>query len=416
MSDRLRQFIHRLGPGVITGASDDDPSGIATYSQAGARYGFSLLWLVGITTPLMISIQSICALIGRVTGKGLTAAMKDVAGKKLTALFTVMLLTANIINIGADIAAIAEVLRILIGGELFFWAVIVTLLSVLLQVFIRYTKYVRILRFFCLFVLSYAVVVMMIEVDWLSALERFIVPEIHWTRDYLMMIVAVQGTTISPYLFYWQASEEAEEEEDDPNASPLIQSDIRDTEALMRIKVDTTAGMALSNIIAAFIIISTAVTLHAHGITKIDTAAEAALALKPLAGDYAFLLFALGIIGTGLLALPVLAGSAAYAVGELAGKPVGLEKRASEAKTFYGVLTAAMIAGLAITLLKVNIIEALFYTAVINGVAAAPIMIITMIIASRQEIMGSYTIPIYLKIGGWTASLLMLVAAVAMFF
>jgi Mn2+/Fe2+ NRAMP family transporter len=230
------------------------------------------------------------------------------------------------------------------------------------------------------------------------------------------MIVAVLGTTISPYLFYWQASEEAEEEEDDPNASPLIQSDIRDTEALMRIKVDTTAGMALSNIIAAFIIISTAVTLHAHGITNIDTAAEAALALKPLAGDYAFLLFALGIIGTGLLALPVLAGSAAYAVGELAGKPVGLEKRASEAKTFYGVLTAAMIAGLAITLLKVNIIEALFYTAVINGVAAAPIMIITMIIASRQEIMGSYTIPIYLKIGGWTASLLMLVAAVAMFF
>ncbi|HYM20855.1 MAG TPA: divalent metal cation transporter [Candidatus Kapabacteria bacterium] len=411
---RLSELFRALGPGVITGASDDDPSGIATYSQAGAQTGYGLLWVVVLSFPMMVVIQYISALIGRVTGAGLAANMKTHYPKWVTSSVVLLLLAANTVNIGADISAMGEAASLVLGGHATVYAIVLAALSVLLQVFIPYNKYVFVLKWLSLVLFAYVAVVFSVHVPWRTALKDSILPQVAFDGSYMATIIAVLGTTISPYLFFWQASEEAEEETDDPAAHPLTGAPEEAPSQIRRIKIDTVFGMAFSNLIAFFIIISTAVTLHAHGVTDIETAAQAAEALRPIAGELTFLLFALGIVGTGLLALPVLAGSAAYAIGELFDWQVGLEKKPSEAKGFYGVLAAVTLVGMLIIFMGINPIKALYWAAVINGLAAVPIMVIMMLMSSNAGVMGKFTISRRTKIFGWISTVAMLAAAIGL--
>ena len=310
-------MLEQLGPGLITGAADDDPSGIATYSQAGAQFGFGLLWTMVFTWPLMVGIQMVSARIGRVTGQGLAANMRRVFPRWVFYPIVFLLVVANTINIAADIAAMGDALRLLVGGRAHWYVIGFGLISLVLQVFIPYQRYVRVLKWLTLSLLAYVAVVFMVHVPWKAAAAGTIFPKVILDADFAMMIVAVFGTTISPYLFFWQASQEVEELRAVPGAMPLVSSNLTEArEHLRRIKIDTYIGMGFSNLIAFFIILSTAVTLHAAGVTNIETSAQAAEALRPLAGELTFLLFAAGIVGTGMLAVPVLAGSAAYAVAD----------------------------------------------------------------------------------------------------
>ena len=404
-----------LGPGLITGASDDDPSGIATYSQAGARYGFALLWTMVVSYPLMFGIQEVSARIGRVTGKGIAGNLREHYPPYLGFAIVSLLLGANVINLAADIAAMGEAVKLLLGGPALLYAGILTALSLGLQIFIPYKKYVSILRYLTLALFSYVAVVFLVNVDWLAALKNTVVPEIHLETDYLTMIVAVLGTTISPYLFFWEASEEAEEEEDNILSRPLNDAPEQAKSEFHRIDVDNLVGMGFSNIVAIFIMLATAATLHSSGILHIETATQAAEALRPLAGNSSFLLFALGIVGTGLLAIPVLAGSVGFAVGELAKAPIGLDKKPHEAKLFYGVIALATLIGFGLNILDVNPIAALVYAAVINGVVAVPLMILMMFMARNKKVMGAFTLPRWLYVLGWIATLVMLLAALGLF-
>jgi NRAMP (natural resistance-associated macrophage protein)-like metal ion transporter len=405
-----RNIVFRLlGPGLVTGAADDDPSGIATYSQAGAQFGYGLLWTMFLTTPFMIAIQLVSAHIGRVTGKGIAANAKQFYPLPLVLVPVCLLVIANTINIAADLAAMGEALYLVIGGLKHEHALIFAAASVLLQVFVPYRRYAPILKFLTLVLFLYVAVVFTIEIPWGEVLVGTLLPNISFDHDYLLLVVAVLGTTISPYLFFWQASQEVEEmrrERSRPRLPLKILTRGGGGE-LTRISIDTTVGMIFSNIIAYFIILATASTLHAHGITDIQTAGEAAEALRPIAGDLAFLLFALGIIGTGLLAIPVLAGSGAYAVAELFGWPSTLEAKFPEAIGFYAIIFAATVIGFAMGFLPINPIKLLVWTAVINGIVAAPIMAMMMLIVSNRSAMGRFQARPSLAWAGWGATALM---------
>ena len=401
-----------LGPG---GASDDDPSGIATYSQAGAQFGYALGWTLLLTYPLMCAIQIISAQVGRVTGRGLAGNMRRHYPMALVYPLIALLLVANIINIGADLGAMAAALRLLIPGRQLLFVLAFATVTVLLEVFMRYSRYASVLRWLALSLLAYVATVFAVEVPWLTVAHNLVVPHIQFSGDYLAMVVAVFGTTISPYLFFWQAAEEVEDEKVDPEAKPLVRARAQAPRQVARIQVDTLVGMGISNIIALFIMITTAATLNAHGITNIETSSQAAEALRPIAGRFAFTIFALGIVGTGMLALPVLAGSAAYAVGEAFRWRVGLAQRPGRAPVFYVTIAAATVIGAILNCTPLDPIKALIWSATINGVPAVPIMVMIMLMASREAVMRQFTLTKWLTGLGWLSTVVMAVAAIGMF-
>lgn len=408
-----RVGVQRLGPGLITGAADDDPSGIATYSQAGAQFGYSMLWTMIFTLPLMTAIQTISARIGYVTGKGLAANIKLRFPRPVLLAVVGMLLLANTLNIAADIAAMAEALRLVLGGSTHVYAVTFGLLCLVLQVFLPYQSYVRWLKWLTLALLAYVAVLFTIHVDWWQVARQVIRPQLPANHDMLLMVVAVFGTTISPYLFFWQAGQEVE----DLGGGLGRTHDKREVRRhLRRIKWDTVIGMSFSNLIAFFIILSTAATLHASGIYDIQTSAQAAEALRPLAGDLTFVLFSLGIIGTGLLAVPVLAGSAAYAVAEAAGWHGSLSLRLDrgEGRGFYSVVAVATLGGVVLCFTPMDPVKELFWSAVLNGVIAVPIMAVMMLLATRTDTMGQHVIGKRLRWLGWLATALMAGTVIAM--
>lgn len=407
-------WFRRLGPGLITGAADDDPGGIATHSQLGAQFGLNMLWTVVLTYPLMTAIQSICARIGRVTGEGLAANMTHVLPRWLASLIVLLLLVANIVNIGADLAAMGAAAQLVLGWGDVFFAIIFAVGSLLLQVFVPYHRYVHILKWLTLSLLAYVGVVFTVSIDWMSVLRGTVWPEMEWSKDALIVFVAVLGTSISPYMFFWQSAKEVEDSALDGKGS-LLDHPANAPMELNRIAWDNYVGMAFACVISFFIVLTTAVTLHTAGITDIATSAEAAQALRPIAGEFAFLLFSLGIIGTGLLALPVLAGSAAYAIGELRGWRIGLEEKPQNAKAFYGIIALAFLVGLGMLFLPIDPIKALFWSAVLNGLIAVPLMVATMIVASSRKRLGPFVAPPGLKFVGWTATTVMALAALAMF-
>ncbi len=411
----LKSGAARLGPGLITGAADDDPSGIATYSQAGAQFGLSMLWTVVFTLPLMVAIQIVSARIGYVTRRGLAANIKASFPRWVLLCVVFLLLIANTLNVAADIAAMAEALRLLVGGSAHVYAVTFGLLCLTLQVFLPYKSYVRWLKWLTLALLSYVAVAFSVHVSWWHVIHQMIWPRlpanVDW-HDVLLLLVALFGTTISPYLFFWQA---AQEMEDTSGSDPHSPDDVR--RHLRRIKLDTIVGMTFSNLIAFFIILSTAVTLNSAGITDIQTSAQAAEALRPLAGNFTFLLFSLGIIGTGLLAVPVLAGSAAYAVAEAAGWRGSLSLRLdkSEGRGFYGVIAAATVGGVVLCFTPMDPVKELFWSAELNGVIAVPIMAVMMLLASNTKTMGANVIGPRLRWLGWAATAAMALTVAALF-
>jgi NRAMP (natural resistance-associated macrophage protein)-like metal ion transporter len=413
LRDKLRATLHALGPGIVTGAADDDPSGIATYSQAGAQFGFGLLWTTLLTTPFMIAIQLAAARVGRVTGDGLAGNLRTHYPRPVVMILVALLVVANTINITADIAAMGEALQLVIGGVEHGHALIFGVVLAWLQVKLPYYRLAEIFKWLCLSLLAYVGVLLFVDVDWSRAARGFLWPHIDFTFDALMMVVAVLGTTISPYLFFWQAAQEVEEMRR-KNSPPLLQAPERAPGALLRIRFDTVSGMVFSNLIALSIMLAAAVTLNAHGITGIQTAAQAAEALRPIAGERVFLLFALGVISTGLLAVPVLAGSAAYAVAEAMNWGGGLDHTWQEARGFYTIVIACTIAGTLLDFTRVDPIKALFYSAVINGVIAVPIMAMLVLLASNRKALGEFAIDGPLRWFGWLATLLMGIAVVLM--
>ena len=410
-----KSFLKTLGPGLITGASDDDPSGIGTYSQVGAQFGYMMLWTMLFSYPLMGAIQEISARIGRVTGRGIAGNMRRYYPRWLTYFIAGLLVIANVINLGADISAMGAALKLLIGGSALLYAALFALASLLLQIFVPYAKYVNFLKWLTLVLFAYVATVFVVHVPWGQALHSTFVPSIEFKPEYFAGLIAVLGTTISPYLFFWQASQEVEEIELAPQENALKESPRQAPKQIQRIKADTYIGMGISNLIAFFIILTAAVTLHAHGKTDIQSAAQAAEALRPVAGNFAFALFTLGIVGTGLLAVPVLAGSAAYAVSGVFDWPASLERKALQAKRFYGVLTAATVIGLGLNFTPIDPIKALFWAAVINGVLAGPVMVVIMLMATNSAVMGKFTLSRRLKITGWLATAVMLLAAGGLF-
>jgi NRAMP (natural resistance-associated macrophage protein)-like metal ion transporter len=409
-----RRLVDIMGPGLITGASDDDPSGIATYSQAGAQYGYSLGWTLLLTFPLMCAIQQISAEIGRVTGKGIGGNLRQHYPRWLLYVLVGLLLIANTINIGADVGAMGAALKLLVGGPQLVYVLGFALLSVGLETLLRYARYVSILKWLCTSLFAYVATVFIVGVPWGTVAWHLVVPDISLSGDYLTVVVAVFGTTISPYLFFWQAGEEVEDMQARVGGQSLVASPAEAPHELRRIREDTFVGMAFSSLVALFILLTTAATLHAHGVTNIATSSQAAEALRPLAGRFAFTIFALGIIGTGLLALPVLAGSAAYAVGEALGWPVGLARKARQAPAFYGAIAVATAVGVLLNLSSLDPVRALFWSAVLNGVVAVPIMAMMMLIAVRRDVMGDFTIGRLLRVMGWLATVVMGLAAVGM--
>jgi len=404
-----------LGPGLITGASDDDPSGIATYSQAGAQFGYDLGWTLLFSWPLMCAIQEIAARIGRVTGRGLAGNLKRYFPRWILYALVFLLVVANVINLGADLGAMGAALKLLIPGDQVFYAAGFGVLSLLLEVFIRYSRYASVLKWLTLSLFAYFGVAALSHVPWGTVGLHLVYPKISFKADYLTVVVAVLGTTISPYLFFWQASEEVEDLRERAGAKPLDRDPDQAKAEFGRIRWDTYIGMGLSNIVALVIMISAAATLNAHGVTNIQTSADAALALKPIAGPFAFLIFALGIIGTGMLAIPVLAGSAAYAVGEAFGFHVGLARKLHRAKAFYGVIAVATLVGIGLNYTPIDPVKALFWSAVVNGVVAVPVMVMMMLLGGKQTVMGQFTLSPYLKVVGWFATGVMALAAIGMF-
>lgn len=404
----------KLGPGLVTGAADDDPSGIATYSQAGAKFGYNLLWTIALTYPLMVAVQMISARIGAASGQGLATNIRTHYPKGILYPLVALLCVANIINIAADIAAMGAAGAMLIGGKAEIYALLLGATSLVLQVFIPYQRYVNYLKWLTLVLFSYVATVFVVHVPWEKVAMHTLVPHWEWTSPFATMVVAILGTTISPYLFFWQASQEVEEQYAHSSWRPLRDDPARAAAGLRRIRLDTTVGMLVSNGIAFFIILSAAVTLNAHGIHHINDSVQAATALRPLAGEAAFLLFGLGIIGTGMLALPVLAGSAAYALAGALQWRNGLALPFSKAKAFYGSIIIATMLGIGLSFTAIDPMAALFWSAVINGVVAVPVMIIMMLLSMRSDVMGDLRLPPVLKIFGWLATGIMLVATVAM--
>lgn len=407
-------LVEQLGPGLVTGAADDDPSGIATYSQAGAQFGNGLLWTLVLTYPFMTAVQLVSARIGRVTGAGLSANMREVMPKALVTSLVGLLFLANTINIGADVAAMGNAAQLVVGSGAHLFTLAFAATSLLLQMFVAYKRYSQFLKWLTLVLFSYVAVLFTVHVDWPSAFRGLVWPSLSFNAQMATTIVAVFGTTISPYMFFWQSAQEVEEVSADPKARPLRQAPRQAPKAFSRIKLDTFLGMAMSNIIAIAIVLTTAATLHAHGRTNIETAEQAAQALQPLAGRFAFLLFSLGIVGTGLLAIPVLAGSAAYAIGETRGWKCGLDNKPWEAVGFYSVIAIATVLGLAIDYAGFDPIKALFWSEVINGVIAVPIMAAMMYVVGQPRRMGKFIASPRLKLFGWASAGVMALATVAM--
>ena len=404
-----------LGPGLVTGAADDDPSGIATYSQAGAQFGYGLLWTAFLTTPFMVAIQLVSAQIGRVTGKGLAANAMELAPRWIILGLVFLLVAANTFNIAADIAAMGESLSLVIGGLNHEHALIFAAASTLLQVFVPYHRYAPVLKFMTLTLFAYVATALTVTIPWSTALLATIWPKPTFNADYFLMVVAVLGTTISPYLFFWQASQEVEEMNQGKVRRPLRELTRGGYPEIDRIKIDTIVGMIFSNAIAFFIILTTAAVLNGHGVTNINSAAEAAEALRPLAGNFTFLLFALGIIGTGMLAIPVLAGSAAYGVSEAFGWRATLEARAPEAVGFYTIIAAATVIGFGLGFTGITAIHMLVWSAVLNGIVAVPIMAMMMVIVSNSKLMGRFRAKSWLIALGWIGTALMGLAVMALF-
>lgn len=405
----------KLGPGLITGAADDDPSGIATYSQAGAQFGFSMLWTVLFTYPLMAGIQMISARIGRVSGHGLASNIRQHYPAWLLYGIVGLLLTANTINIAADIAAMAEALKLLVGGHAHLYAIGFGIISLLLQILMPYRRYVRLLKWLTLTLLAYVASVFVVQIPWQRVITQTLLPHLSSSPQYIMTVVAVFGTTISPYLFFWQASQEVEELQIKPQDKALLEAPEQASANFRRIKLDTYIGMGFSNMVAFCIILTTAVTLNLNGISDIQTSAQAATALRPIAGEFAFWLFAAGIIGTGLLAIPVLAGSAAYAMAGAFQWTNSLELQPMRAKAFYSIIALSTLIGVALCFTPIDPIKALYWSAVINGVISVPIMALMMLMASRSDIMGRFIIPARLKLLGWLCTAVMFIAVIAMF-
>ena len=403
-----------LGPGLITGASDDDPSGIATYSQVGAKFGFDMLWTMLISYPMMTAVQEISARIGRITGRGLAGNMRRFYSAWITLPLVALLVAANIFNLGADIIAMGTALTLVIGGSATLYGVLFTIGSLVLQIFMPYTKYSNYLKWLTLALFAYVATAFVVHVPWGEALRHTFLPRFSWNQESLTAIVAVMGTTISPYLFFWQASTEVEEVEAHRDEHPLKEAPEQAKDEFERIRLDTLIGMAASNIVAFFIILTAAVTLHANGKTDIGSAAEAAESLRPLAGQFAFLLFSLGIIGTGLLAVPVLAGSAAYAVGEAFRWPTGLERKPWQAKRFYAVIVAAMLLSLLLDFIGLDPIKALVISAAINGIVAVPILILLMVMSRDSRIVGQFRISTAYNVLGWFTTAFMTLAAIGL--
>ena len=407
-------WLNKLGPGLITGAADDDPSGIATYSQAGAQFGFNMLWTVLFTYPLMVGIQVVSARIGRVSGHGLSTNIRRHYPAWLLYAVVGLLLVANTINIAADVSAMGEAMKLIVGGPGHIYTVVFGVLCVLLQLFIPYHRYVRILKWLTLALLAYVATVFVVNVPWSQVVVQALFPQLSWKPAYVTTVVAVFGTTISPYLFFWQASQEVEDIRADANALPLIDAPQLAASHLRRIKIDTYLGMGFSNLVAFFIILTTAVTLNLHGITDIQTSAQAATALRPIAGEFAFILFSAGIIGTGLLAIPVLAGSSAYAMAGAFNWDNSLERTPVQAKQFYGTIVISTVIGIGLGFTPIDPIKALYWSAVINGVISVPIMAVMMLMAVRSDIMGQFVISKRLKLMGWLATAVMAMAVTAM--
>lgn len=412
--ERLKEHpLARVGPGLITGVADDDPSGIATYSQAGAQFGLNMLWTMPLAFPLMAAVQSMCARIGRVTGMGLAANIKAAFPPFVLRAVVALLLIANTLNIAADVAAMGEVSELVTGIDRHLMTVAFVLGTLLLQIFVPYHRYVQFLKWLTLSLLAYAAVLFTVHVPWREVALRTVWPKISLNAETATVVVGVFGTTISPYLFFWQASEEVEDMQA-KCGTPLVHNTVAAAPELRRIRWDTWSGMFYSNITAFFIILATAVTLHVAGITDIQTAAQAASALRPLAGDFAFMVFALGILGVGFIGVPVLAGSGAYALSEAMGWKWGLERKTSDARGFYGVIAISVLLGMVIQYSPISPMKALFWSAVINGVVAVPLMVVIILLVSKKSVMGPYTASRTLVVLGWIATGVMGIAAAMM--
>ena len=412
---RLKEHpLARVGPGLITGVADDDPSGIATYSQAGAQFGLNMLWTMPLAFPLMAAIQSMCARIGRVTGKGLAANIKITFPPYVLYSVVALLLIANTLNIAADVAAMGEVAELITGVNRHWMTAFFVFGTVLLQVFIPYHRYVNFLKWLTISLLAYAAVLFTVHVPWGEVMKQTLQPTFIFNADSAAVIVGVFGTTISPYLFFWQASEEVEDMHIKKEALPLLNNKRVAGKELRRIRWDTWSGMFYSNITAYFIILATAVTLNVSGITDINTAAQAASALRPLAGDFAFLLFAMGILGVGFIGVPVLAGAGAYALSEVLNWNTGLERKVADAQGFYSIIAVSVFLGLAIQYTPISPMKALFWSAVINGIIAVPLMVVVILLVSKKSVMGKFTASRPIIILGWVAVAVMGFAAIGM--
>ncbi|MGJ3648702.1 NRAMP family divalent metal transporter [Sphingomonas sp. GlSt437] len=409
-----RGFLARLGPGLVTGAADDDPSGIGTYSQVGAQFGYGLAWALFLSTPLMVVIQQISAEIGRVTGAGIAQNLRRHYPRPLLFAMVTLLLLANVVNLGADLSAMGAALKLLVGGNATYYTIGFGILCVVLEITLSYPRYAAILKWTTLSLFAYVAVVAVAGVPWPLALRSLVVPGTQWTQAYATSLVAILGTTISPYLFFWQAAQEIEEQHR-RYAKPLCIAP-GDAEAeFRRIKTDTLVGMVFSNLVALSIIFATAATLNAHGMTDIATSSQAAEALRPIAGQFAFALFALGIIGTGMLAVPVLAGSAAYAVTEMVGLAGSLNAKLHDARLFYATIAVTTLAGALLDNIGIDPVRALYWAAVVNGVLAVPLMVVMMLIARNGRAMGRLIIGWRTTVLGWIATLVMLAATVIFF-
>lgn len=407
-------FFSRLGPGLITGAADDDPSGIGTHSQVGAQFGYGLSWTFLFSFPLMVAIQEIAAEIGRVTGAGIARNLRRHYPRPLLVLMVGLLLIANIVNLGADLAAMGAAVGLLIGGQLWLYTLLFGVFCVVMEIWLSYERYSSVLKWATLSLFAYIAVVMVAQVPWGEALTSLVVPRIEYTGAYATAVVAILGTTISPYLFFWQASQEIEEQKRH-KVKPLCVTPKDAGPELKRIRIDTLTGMAFSSIVSLAIVFATAATLHANGIRDIETSAQAAEALRPIAGNFAFGLFALGIIGTGLLAVPILAGSAAYAVTEMFGIASSLDAKPTKARLFYGTIAMTTMLGVSLQYVGIDPARALYWAAVVNGVLAAPIMVMMMLIVRNPRAMGRLTLGRRATITGWLATFVMAAATIVFF-
>ena len=400
-------FLKKLGPGLITGVSDDDPSGIATYSHAGAQFGFGLGWTLILSYPLMSAIQEASARLGRITGRGLATNLAHHYPKPLAATMVALLVIANTINASANLGAIGAAIDLVLPGPTHIYMAVTALVSAILMIFVSYEGYARFLKWLCLSIFSYVGTVLVVDIDWREAVSATLLPEFHLSSAYLEGVVAMFGTTISPYLFFWQASQEAEKQAEDPTQRPLLKAPGQSRDELSRIRLDTYVGMGLSNIVGLFIVLTTAATLHAAGQTDIQTSADAAKALEPVAGKFAFALFAAGIVGTGMLSIPVLIGSAALGICGVTGAKCGLARKPAEAPQFYLLICVAFLIAVLLNFIDVDPMKALVWSAMINGVVAVPIMALILIMIRSKNIVGGFRLPFYLTAMGWFATVLM---------